>query len=465
MSKTKRILAMAASAAMCLSVLTGCGESGTSSTPNNSNGTTSGNNSNASSTPNNSSTPTSSAADSNPTSIPSAEGGSVFWLNFKPELDETAQDLAKKYTDKTGVPVKVVTAADGTYEQTLTTEMDKNNPPTMFVVGKPTDAEKWKEYALDLKDTEIAKALNTNDMNVYSSDGKLVSVPYCYECYGIVVNKDLVTEAGYKVEDIKSFDKLKEVAEGIHSRASELGFDAFAASDLGGQHWRITGHMVNLEYFYEQKDNHWTEAPATISGDYMDNFKKLFDLTVNNSCTEPAALVSGNNDPVVQFTQKKAAFVLTGSWDYANVKKAGIDATMIPYYCGVEGEDKAGLNCGTENCWAVNSKVSEADQQATINFMVWLVTDPDASAALVDQLGVLPYTGAAVSNNAFLAAANKLSDEGCYTMNWATNYQPPEAAYRPPIASALQAYVVDQSDANWANVKAAIVDGWASARS
>lgn len=445
MSKSRRILAMALSAAMGLTMLAGCSNNDTPASGGGSNPTSTGG--------------------SNPTSTGgNASNGKVYWLNFKPELNDTAKELAETYKTKTGVDVKVLTAAEGSYEQTLLSEMDKSEAPTMFVIGKPTDAEKWKDYALDLKGSKIANALNTNDMNVYSSDGKLVSVPYCYECYGIVVNKDLVTEAGYNVDDIKNFDKLKEVAESIHGRASELGFDAFAASDLGGQHWRITGHMVNLDYFYEQKDNHWTETPATISGEFMDNFKNLFDLTVNNSCTKPSDLVSGGNDPVDQFKQKKAAFVLTGSWDYAAIKGAGIDATMIPYYCGVSGEEKAGLNCGTENCWAVNSKASADDQAATIDFMVWLVTDPDASAKLVNELGVLPYTGAATSENAFLAAANKYADDGCYTMNWATNYQPPEAAYRTPIQSALHAYVVDQSDANWANVRAAIVDGWVTAQ-
>ena len=55
--------------------------------------------------------------------------GKVYWLNFKPEIDETLQALAKTYTEKTGVEVKVTTAASGTYIQTLTSEMDKSNPP------------------------------------------------------------------------------------------------------------------------------------------------------------------------------------------------------------------------------------------------------------------------------------------------------------------------------------------------
>ena len=40
--------------------------------------------------------------------------GSVYWLNFKPESDEALQKVAALYTEKTGVPVKVVTAASGT---------------------------------------------------------------------------------------------------------------------------------------------------------------------------------------------------------------------------------------------------------------------------------------------------------------------------------------------------------------
>ena len=58
-----------------------------------------------------------------------AEKGSVYWLNFKPESDEVLQKVAKMYTDETGIEVKVVTAASGTYNQTLIAEMDKSDAP------------------------------------------------------------------------------------------------------------------------------------------------------------------------------------------------------------------------------------------------------------------------------------------------------------------------------------------------
>ena len=108
-----------------------------------------------------------------------ADEGSVYWLNFKPELDETLQQLAKTYTEQTGVNVKVVTAASGTYKQTLTSEMDKGkDAPTLFVIGNQAGVKEWGEYALDLTGTAIADELNTDAYNLYDEDGKLVSIGY-----------------------------------------------------------------------------------------------------------------------------------------------------------------------------------------------------------------------------------------------------------------------------------------------
>lgn len=65
-----------------------------------------------------------------------AATGKVYYLNFKPEADAAWQALAAQYTEKTGVPVTVVTAASGTYSETLTAEMDKGaSAPTLFQCG------------------------------------------------------------------------------------------------------------------------------------------------------------------------------------------------------------------------------------------------------------------------------------------------------------------------------------------
>lgn len=412
----------------------------------------------------------SSSSDSSSSSSSSSNSddrsGNVYWLNFKPELDTAAQKLASDYMEKyPNVKVKVQTAASGNYEPTLTSEMDKSEAPTLFIIGNQAAVKEWADYAMDLSDTPIANELTTNDYNLYDESGKLVAIGYCYECYGIVVNKDLVEKAGHSVDDIKDFDSLKTVVEDIHKNASTLGFDAFVATDLDSSaSWRVVGHLANLEYFYEEKDSgsKWTETPATISGKYLPNYKKLFDLAINNSLVEPNTLATGGHDPSTEFAEGKAAFIFTGSFGYKDFEGKVANSCCIPYYCGVDGEENAGLNCGTENCWAINDNASDEDKKATMDFMVWLVSDPDASKTMVENLGILPYKNSPEGDNPYLNNAKEYTDKGCYTMDWATNFQPNVNDYRAALVSALNSYTADPSDSTWADVETAFVDGWAS---
>ena len=396
-----------------------------------------------------------------------AAAGSVYWLNFKPESDEVLQKVAAMYTEKTGVPVTVVTAASGTYNETLTAEMDKSKMPTLFVVGNQAAVSTWGDYCYDLTGTPIANELTTDAYNLYDEDGKLCSIGYFYECDGIIVNKKLLKDAGYDITDITNFETLKTVAEDIHARAAELGFDAFTSSSMSSDSsWRFTGHLANLEYYYESVDDPtaWETCPATITGNYMQNYKNLWDLYINNSATNPADLAAGGFDAQAEFAEGKAVFYSQGNWEWSALAEKGMsadDLTMIPYYCGVEGEEKAGLNCGTENCWAVNAEASEEDIQATLDFMYWMVTDADASRMLVDSFGVMPYKQSAESTNPFLKNANEYAAEGNYVMPWVTNFQPNVDAYREALVAAMNQYDADQTDANWELVKTAFVDGWA----
>ena len=394
--------------------------------------------------------------------------GSVYWLNFKPESKAALEEIAQMYTEKTGVEVKVVTAASGEYNSTLTAEMDKEEAPTIFVVGNAAAAKDWSDYCLDLKGTPIYNELNTDAYNIYDENGKLCSIGYCYECYGIIVNTKLLAAAGYSLADIQNFDGLKKVAEDITARSADLGFKAFTSAGMdGGSSWRFTGHLINLDYYYESVDDPaaWTKCPAEIKGTYMSNFRQLFDLMVNNATVDRTALAAGGFDAEAEFCNGQAVFFVNGNWEWSAIEKAGFaadDVAMIPYYCGVAGEEKAGLNCGTENCWAINAKASEADQKATMDFLVWLVTDAEASAKAVATFGVMPYKKAAASTNPFLADANEYANAGNYTMPWVTNFQPNVDAYRAAAVSAINEYNANPSDDTWAKVEAAFVAGWAT---
>ena len=394
--------------------------------------------------------------------------GSVYYLNFKPEADAAWQELAALYTEQTGVTVKVVTAASGEYSSTLTAEMDKSDMPTLFQCGNQAGLDTWGDYCYDLTDTAVYKEMTTDDFNLFGENGEVYCIGYCYEAFGIIVNTALLAEAGYELSDITNFESLKSIAEDITARhaAGELAFAAFSSSGLdSSSSWRFSGHLANMPLFYEFRDDGVTSQPATITGAYLDNFKMIWDLYVANSDTAPAQLTTATSDQSkAEFGEGKAVFYQNGSWEYDSlVKDFGMDPAnlaMIPIYCGVEGEEDAGLCCGTENCWAVNAKASEEDIQATLDFMYWVVTSEEGTTMMAEQFGPIPFKNAKESSNVFFNNANEYIAEGKYTVTWAFNYTPNVDTWRAAVVAALTQYTV--GGGSWDDVVTAFVQGWAT---
>ena len=392
--------------------------------------------------------------------------GSVYWLNFKPESDAALQELAAAYTEETGVEVKVVTAAEGTYQETLTAELDKDEAPTLFVVGNQEAVKTWSDYCYDLTDTDIAKELATDAYNLYDADGKLCSMGYCYEAFGIIVNTELLEKAGHSLDEITDFASLKAVADDIHANAATLGFDAFTSAGLDdSSSWRFSGHLANMPLYYESvADGTWTECPAEIKGTYLNLYKNIWDLYITDSAKDPATLATGGYDAEAEFGNGEAVFYQNGTWEWANLtgnyNMTADQLAMIPIYCGAEDEANAGLCCGTENCWAVNGKASEEDIQATIDFMKWMVTSETGTKCMAEQFGPIPYKGAATPENKFFQDAQALTEAGKTTVTWAFNFTPNVDEWRAGLVQAMVQYTSGAAD--WATVEDAFVSGWAT---
>lgn len=392
--------------------------------------------------------------------------GKVYYLNFKPEADQAWQDLAAQYTKETGVEVKVLTAASGEYESTLTAEMAKSSAPTLFQCGNQAALETWADYCLDLSETDVYKEMTTDEFNLKGENGEVYALGYCYEAFGIITNKALLAEAGYSVEDIKDFASFKAVVEDITARQDELGFAAFSSAGLdGSSSWRFSGHLANMPLYYEFRDDNVTAQPATVTGAYLENYKNIWDLYINNSTCAPNELATKTGDESeAEFGQGKAVFFQNGTWEYSNLtgedkgfKMNPEDLTMLPIYCGVDGEENAALCCGTENCWAVNAKASEADIQATLDFMKWVVTSEEGTTMMAQEFGPIPFKAAKASENVFFTAANDLIADGKYVVTWAFNYTPNVDAWREAVVSALLQY---SNGGDWANVETAYINGW-----
>ena len=387
--------------------------------------------------------------------------GKVYYLNFKPEADEAWQNLAKAYTEETGVDVQVVTAASGQYETTLQSEMAKSDAPTLFQVNGPVGLKSWKDYCYDLKDSDIYSQLTSDTYTVKDGDA-VDGIAYVIETYGLIVNKTLLEKAGYTLDDIKSFDDLKKVADDIQARKDELGIKgAFTCAGMdGSSDWRFKTHLANLPLYYEYKDKGVDDAD-TIEGTYLDNYKNVFDLYITDSTCDGADLSAKTaDDSRNEFINSEAVFYQNGTWEYAELSITFSDdeLAMIPIYFGVDDENE-GLATGTENYWCVNKEASEEDIQATLDFMNWCVTSETGTKAMNEDMGfTIPFKTAAESTNVFVKQDQEYTEAGLTPVSWNFTTMPSEE-WKNGVGTALTSYAAGGS---WDDVVSAFVDGWAT---
>ena len=401
--KSKQTISLALASMMAAGLLAGCGSTASST---------------ASSAAESTAASSEAASSEAAATADTTAAGKVYYLNFKPEQDEAWQALAKTYTEETGVPVTVVTAASGQYETTLMSEMAKSDAPTLFQVNGPVGLANWKDYCYDLTGSKILGDL-TSDSYALKDGDATVAVGYVIESYGLITNKTLLEKAGYTTDDIKSFADLKKVAEDITARKDELGFAAFTSAGMdSSSDWRFKTHLANLPIYFEYQADGIGTTDA-IKGTYLDNYKDMFDLYINNSTCAPTELAGKTGDDSRnEFLDNEAVFFQNGSWEYNNLVGDGKpftddDLTMIPVYIGVGDEANQGLCTGTENYWCVNKEADQADIDATLDFIYWCVSSDEGTKAMANDMGfVIPFKNAQESPNLFVKVDNALTAEG-----------------------------------------------------
>ncbi len=440
--KRKRLIALLLTAAMTAGMLAGCGGSGGDSDGGDADGG-------------------------------KEATGKVYYLNFKPEQADQWVELAKQYTDETGVQVDVQTAASGTYESQLKSEMAKDEAPTLFQVNGPVGLATWKDYCYDLSDSAVYKDVSSDDYVLKDGD-QVLGLAYVIETYGIIYNKAILNDyfaadwsTVKSIDDLNNFEALKAVAEEIQAHKDELGVQgAFTSAGMdSSSDWRFKTHLANLPIYYEYQADGITSTDA-IKGTYLDNYKQIWDLYLNNATCDPSMISSKTaEDANAEFSLGEAVFYQNGTWAYNDVKGnevADEDMGMLPIYIGVEGEEDQGLCTGSENYWCVNKNASEEDIQATLDFMQWVVESDEGRDMLANEMGfVTPFTTFAdyLPSNPLVQANEEYNEAGKTPVSWNFTTMPSEN-WKNNVGGALLEYAQGTDD--WNGVVSAFVDGWAT---
>ncbi len=404
--------------------------------------------------------------------------GKVYYLNFKPEVEEVWNELAAAYTASTGVEVKVVTAAAGTYEEVFRSEVVKTDAPTLFQVNGPVGYNNFKEYCKDLKDTEVYAALSDKSIAVTGADGGVYGIPYTVESYGIIYNNAIMEKyfamdgaVAKSMDEINNFAKLKAVVEDMTAKKADLEIEGvFASTSLTpGEDWRWQTHLANIPVYYEYKEKGVSDL-AEIDFSYAENFKNIFDLYINNSITKPTLLGSKTvTDSMAEFALGQVAMVQNGNWGWGQIE--GVDGNVVaeedvkfmPIYTGAAGEENQGLCTGTENFWCVNSQASAEDQKATEDFMNWLISSAEGKDWMVNKLGnAAPFSTFGDNEKPTDPLAHEMfrfMENGKTSVSW--NFTTfPSQTFKDNFGAALLEYC--NGNMAWDEVKELVVTEWAA---
>ncbi|MDO5291701.1 MAG: ABC transporter substrate-binding protein [bacterium] len=419
-------------------------------------------------------------SDSEKTSNEETKKGKVYYLSFKPESDQVWQNIAKEYEKEKGIEVKVVTAANGTYEQTLKSEIAKTDAPTLFQINGPVGYQNWKDYCMDLKDTDLYSWLIDKNMAVKDGDG-VYGIPYVVEGYGIIYNEEIMDKyfaLSDKAVDIsstteiKNFDMLKKVVEDMTAKKDKLNIEGVFASTslLPGDDWRWQTHLANMPVYYEYKDKGIVDTDK-LEFTYADNFKNTFDLYINNSCTKPEMLGSKSvNDSMAEFALGKVAMVQNGNWAWSQISgtKGNVvkedKVKYLPIYTGVQGEETQGLCIGTENFFCINSKASKEDQQASIDFIQWLYNSDYGKNAVTNDLNFIsPFSTFKDDEKPTDPLAKEvikfMSDTSLNTVSWVYPSFPSQT-FKDNFGADLLQYANNKM--SWDELKTAVIKDWES---
>lgn len=413
--------------------------------------------------------------------------GRIYYLNFKPEAEAAWNKVAEAYKAETGVEVKIVTAASGTYESTLKSEMGKKEAPTLFQINGPVGYQTWKDYCADLSGSDLYSWVSDKSMCVTDGDG-VYGIPYAVESYGIIYNKTIMekyfalegkADTGCSsVDDINTFAKLKAVADDMQAHKDDLGIKgAFTSAGMdSSSDWRFKTHLLNVAISTEFADKGVDDLDE-IDFTYAENFKNLWDLYVTDSTCEASLLgQKTGQDAASEFALGEAAMYQNGVWAWGG--DGGISTSggtikedevgYLPLYMGLKDEEKQGLCTGTENFMCINSKASEEDQKATLAFVEWVFSSDKGKEFVCNDLGFLTLfttfgADETPADPLMKAAAAYASNAELKAVPWTGMNHFPSEEFKNVVGADMLAYaqgslewdkLVENAKKSWADEKA-----------
>lgn len=373
------------------------------------------------------------------------DGVSITIFNSKSEVQDQFEEMAKEYSEKTGVNVEVYYSSD-TVAAHLATRYSANDPYTLSMVDAKDVYSLAAEHAVDLSDQEWVK----NTDYAISVDGKVVGFPMCIEARGVIYNADAIkniTGKDFNPDDYATLDAFNGLLEELVAGGME------APTGIMKEDWSLAGHFLT-ETYEEQADvegfiQKLYEGTADLANDAKWNAKMdTFDTLMKYNYAASSPVAAEREVSEQKIAEGEIAFMFGGNWDWSmiNAYEYSENMGMMPVPQNTSDGANEKLVGGGSKYFFIDSSdnTSEEQRQAAKDFLNWLVMDPEGNAFMTEKCNLVPaYSNIdAAALDPLSSSVKKYADEGKLIPNY--DYLPDD--HYSICGAAFQEYLAGQVD-------------------
>lgn len=311
--------------------------------------------------------------------------GKITIFQQKTEIYDQLKALAEDYEKETGVEVEVWQISGDDYYQNLKTYMSSESGPTLFSLSSTTEINEMADYLEDIGDLSFRDKIN--DDLIAKVDDKIVGIPMTAEGFGLVYNKDLVSE-----DKINSTDALiAEIQNAVAAGKAGVG--------LSQEAYFLIGQILNTPFALQ--DDPVSFCQDVYSGKIniadVPEFQELGKIFEAIKTNQQNPLEVSYDQNCGDFATGKTEMIHQGNWCYSLFSSYEIDFEMGMAPLPIAGNDKIAV--GVPSVWCVNTDAADDEKQLAKDFLNWLYTSETGSDYLTNKFGFIPVVDGMTAEN------------------------------------------------------------------
>ncbi len=387
------------------------------------------------------------------------KGVSITIFNSKIEVQAQFEEMAKEYSETSGVNVEVYYSND-TVAAHLATKYSSNDPYTLSMVDAKDVYSLAEDHAIDLTGEKWVD--NTN--YAISMNGKVVGFPVCVEARGLIYNKDAiekVTGEPFNPEDYTTLDAFQGLLEKLAAGGMET------PTGIMKEDWSLAGHFLSEVYETQEDVDGFISSLHEGSADLANNARwnarmDYFDTMMKYNYAAGSAIAAEREVSEQKLAEGEIAFMFGGNWDWSMINAYEYSENMgimpVPENTS-DGTNKKLVGGGSKYFFIDSSdNTSEEQRQAAKDFLNWLVFDEAGNSFLTEKCALVPaYSNInAAGLDPLSVSVKSYADAGNLIDNY--NYLPDD--HFSLCGAAFQKYLAGQTDR--AGLAAEIENYWKS---